>query len=114
MSEERPPSPKKTGAPVLIGATGSSGPVPSTRSGRTAPRPGRKRPAGDAPAGTAAARTGANPPPRPARAKPPAAPRSGKVAKAKRIPAYRWRMMVALAVVVSSGFLLGMLLTALA
>lgn len=30
-----------------------------------------------------------------------------------RIPAYRWRMMVALAAVVASGFLLGMLLTAL-
>lgn len=29
-----------------------------------------------------------------------------------RIPAYRWRMMVALAAVIASGFLLGMLMTA--
>lgn len=34
-------------------------------------------------------------------------------AAATRIPAYRWRMMVALTLVVLSGFLLGMLLTAL-
>jgi hypothetical protein len=42
-----------------------------------------------------------------------AATSAGSQSRPVRIPAYRWRMMVALAAVVASGFLLGMLLTAL-